>query len=336
MVDHKPLLALYNSPRRPKQMRVDRHRVKLAAYDFTVSHISGEKNPCDYGSRAGCPAQQELTAQQREEQAVEDDRDVYVNRLVEDQLPQAITRKMMKLATAEDKELRLVLEDIGSGVCRNGLTRFTNVFPELSEEEGIVMRGDQIVIPRELQATAVHLAHEGHLGQDKTLGLLRETCWFPGMGDMVHKLVSTCRPCLAAVPGTQKEQLKPTLLPDAPWQQVHAEYKGPISKRYYLRMFIDQFSKYPVVEVCENTSWAKMEPQLDRVTGLLGNMDGWSPTGDCPTSPTTLRSTWRGRASSTTSAPRRIPWPTGSLRCSRRCWPRWCTRRWRRRRIPGR
>ena len=127
---------------------------------------------------------------------LEDDRDVYVNRLVEDQLPQAITRKMMKLATAEDKELRLVLEDIGSGVCRNGLTRYTNVFPELSEVEGIVMRGDQIVIPRELQAMAVHLAHEGHLGQDKTLGLLRETCWFPGMGDMVHKLVSTCRPCL--------------------------------------------------------------------------------------------------------------------------------------------
>ena len=32
------------------------------------------------------------------------------------------------------------------------------------------MRGEQIVIPRELQATVVHLAHKGHLGQDKTLG----------------------------------------------------------------------------------------------------------------------------------------------------------------------
>ena len=254
-------------------MRVDRHRMKLAGYSFSVSHISGEKNPCDYGSRAGCPAQQELTAQQKKEQAVEDDLDVYVNRVVESQLPQAITKKMMKLATAKDKELRLVLEDIGSGVCRNGLTRYTNVFPELSEVGGIVMRGDQIVIPRELQATVVHPAHEGHLGQDKTLGLLRETCWFPGMGDQVHKLVSTCRPCLAAVPGTQKEPLKPTMLPDGAWQQVHADYKGPIGRKYYLLTFIDQYSKYPVVEVCENTSWDKMEPQLDRVTGLLGNME---------------------------------------------------------------
>ena len=101
---------------------------------------------------------------------------MYVNRVMEDQLPQAITKKMMQLATGKEKELQLVLEDIGSGVCRNGLTRFTNVFPELTEVEGIVMRGDHVVIPRELQATVVHLAHEGHLGQDKTLGLLRETC----------------------------------------------------------------------------------------------------------------------------------------------------------------
>ena len=49
--------------------------------------------------------------------------------------------------------------------------------------------------------------------------------------------------------------------------------QGPHRQEVYLHTFIDQFSKYPVVEVCDNTSWAKMEPQLDRVTGLLGNMD---------------------------------------------------------------
>ena len=98
----------------------------------------------------------------------------------------------------------------------------------------------------------------------------------------MHKFVSTCRPCLRAMPRTLKEPLKPTLLPDRPWQQVHAEYKGPIGKRYYLHTFIDQFSKYLVVEVCDNTSWAKMEPQLDRVTGLLGNMDVLIPDGGPP------------------------------------------------------
>ena len=231
MVDHKPLLPLYNNPKRPKQMRVDRHRMKLAGYRFHVSHVSGEKNPCDYGSRAGCPVKKEHTDQEKKDQAIEDDLDVYVNRVVEDQLPTAVTRKMMQRATRTDKELQKLMEDLRTGRCRNRLTRYTKVFPELTEEEGIIMRGEQIVIPRELQATVVHLAHEGHLGQDKTLGLLRETCWFPGMGDLVHKFVSTCRPCLAAVPRTRKEPLKPTMLPDGAWQQVHADYKGPIGKR---------------------------------------------------------------------------------------------------------
>ena len=273
VVDYKPLLPLYNNPKRPKQMRVDRHRMKLAGYRFHVFHVSGEKNPCDYGSRAGYPIKKKHTEQEKKDQTIEDDLDMYVNRVVKDQLPTAVTRKMMQLATHSDKELQKVKEDLRAGRCRNGLTRFTKVFPELMEEDGIIMRGEQIVIPRELQATVVHLAHEGHLGQDKTLGLLRETCWFPGMGDLVHKFVSTCRPCLAAVPRTRKEPLKPTMLPDGPWQRVHADYKGPIGQKYYLHTFIDQFSKYPVVEVCKNTSWAKMEPQLDRVTGLLGNMD---------------------------------------------------------------
>ena len=111
------------------------------------------------------------------------------------------------------------------------------------------------------------------LGHDKTLGLLRETCWFPGMANTVKKFVETCRPCLAAIPATQQEPLKPTMLPDHAWQHVHADFKGPIGKRYYLHTFIDQFSKYPVVEVCNSTSWSHMEPQLDRVTGMIGNME---------------------------------------------------------------
>ena len=60
----------------------------------------------------------------------------------------------------------------------------------------------------------VQLAHEGHMGADKTLGLLRDHCWFPGMAFMVRQYVETCLPCLAAVPGTSKEPMKATPLSD--------------------------------------------------------------------------------------------------------------------------
>ena len=51
VVDHKPLLPLFNKMTRPKQARVDRHRMKLTAFDFKVVHEPGTNNPCDYGSR---------------------------------------------------------------------------------------------------------------------------------------------------------------------------------------------------------------------------------------------------------------------------------------------
>lgn len=72
MVDHKLLLPLYNTLRRPKEMRVDRHRMKLAAYNFEVRHISGPKMPCDYSSRRVCPKRRkEYTQQEKEDLGVD-------------------------------------------------------------------------------------------------------------------------------------------------------------------------------------------------------------------------------------------------------------------------
>ena len=81
VVDHKPLLPLYNKVTRPKQARVDRHRMKLAAFDFEVVYEPGTNNPCDYGSRHPPAAQRGQDKATRQEQGEEDDTEVYVNRL---------------------------------------------------------------------------------------------------------------------------------------------------------------------------------------------------------------------------------------------------------------
>ena len=64
VVDHKPLLPLYNNRRRPKQMRIDRHWMKFAAYNFEVIHMAGTKLPCDY---TGCPKNLKFTKQEKVE-----------------------------------------------------------------------------------------------------------------------------------------------------------------------------------------------------------------------------------------------------------------------------
>ena len=198
-------------------MRVDRHRMKLSSYNFKVVHMPGNKIPCDYGSCAGCPKRRELTEQEREELEVDDDTEIYVNRLVEEQCPLiAVTRQMLQEATARDKTLSKLIEDIGKGVCRKSLTGYTQVFDELMVVEGMVARGDQLVIPEKLQPIVVQLTHEGHLiGFELTLGLLRESTWFPRMFSMVRKYVETCVACQAEVPGRDRSHSTNTTAQEA-------------------------------------------------------------------------------------------------------------------------
>ena len=162
--------------------------MKLSAYNFKLIHMAGDKIPCDYGSRTGCPMWKAYSKQEEAEWEVEDDTEIYVNKII----PDAVTREMLQKETVKDKTLSMLMEDIHRGVCRNSLTRYSQVFDELTVMEGMVVRGDQLVIPEELEPIVVQLAHEGHLGFEKTLGLLRESNWFPGMSSMVRTYVETC------------------------------------------------------------------------------------------------------------------------------------------------
>ena len=50
-------------------------------------------------------------------------------------------------------------------------------------------------------------------------------------------------------------------------------FKGPIGSKYYLHVLIDQFSKYPEVDVISSTSFSKLEPRFDRILATHGVPD---------------------------------------------------------------
>ena len=50
---------------------------------------------------------------------------------------------------------------------------------ELSISHGLILRGTRTIVPTSLQQRAVDIAHEAHLGIQKTKALLREKLWFP-------------------------------------------------------------------------------------------------------------------------------------------------------------
>ena len=148
VTDHKPLLPLYNSPSKPKQPRVDRHRTKLLAFDYTVIYEPGKDTPFDYGSRQP-PNRNQFTEEEVEDWCTEADTDVYVICVIEETLPQAITKDVLREASQKEKEMRTLMEDISlHNEChQNFLKPYRGVFDEMRTIDGIVLKGIQAVLP---------------------------------------------------------------------------------------------------------------------------------------------------------------------------------------------
>ena len=61
------------------------------------------------------------------------------------------------------------------GEAESQVGRYKVLFEELSCVQGILRRGDQVIVSKKLQADVVAFAHEGHLGVSGMLRQLRES-----------------------------------------------------------------------------------------------------------------------------------------------------------------
>ena len=109
------------------------------------------------------------------------------------------------------------------------------------------------------------MAHEGHHGITKTKPLLGEKVWFTGIDRMTEDAIKRCIPCQAATPETKYEPLKMTQLPKEPWTELSTDFDGPIPSGDYLLVVIDDYSRYPVVEVVRSTSANTVIPVFDKI-----------------------------------------------------------------------
>ena len=155
VTDHKPLVNLYNNPRKQGPARVEHHRLKLQGYRFEVRYEKGETNPSDYNSRHPLP----LTREQQDN-ATEDA--FFVNAIIDKDIPDALTEKMVQDATNQDDRLARLKDCIlRKGYIPESATdivSFRSVFSELSVAKQLVLRGNRIVLPESLQPDVITLA----------------------------------------------------------------------------------------------------------------------------------------------------------------------------------
>ena len=121
-----------------------------------------------------------------------------------------------------------------------------------------------------LRQQVVDTAHEGHLGIVKCKQLLRTKLWFPHLDTMVERRINGCLGCQATTYKPVRDPLRPTPLPDRPWQRVDMDFWGLLPSGEYLLVIIDEYSRYPEVEFVRSTSAQAVIPHLDRIFSTHG------------------------------------------------------------------
>ena len=113
---------------------------------------------------------------------------------------------------------------------------------ELSLHDGLLVRGDRIVVPFSLRKQILDRIHEGHMGVARCRERAAQSVWWPRIGKDIKSRVASCRHCLEKQPSQASEPLLPSTLPDRPFQKVGIDICEFRNKHYLVQ--VDYYSRY--------------------------------------------------------------------------------------------
>lgn len=125
---------------------------------------------------------------------------------------QAVTLTEMSRETRRDDTLSKLIEQIKNGKWSRDetLKPFKAVTDELSVYEGVILRGNRIVVPSWLQKKILKLSHETHQGIVKTKQFPRSRFFWPGMDSAAEAMIKNWRACVLNQPLNRYTPLQPS------------------------------------------------------------------------------------------------------------------------------
>lgn len=183
-----------------------------------------------------------------------------------------MTMDEVREATLRDRKLQRVMSAVCTGHWHDPLiSQYFTFKDEISMYDGILLRGHRLIIPESLQTKVVHIAHQSHQGVVKTKQHIRERVWFPGIDKLVEDAVKSCIPCQASYPGPScRDPIMPTPLPPEPWHSLAIDFAGPFPSGDYCLVVIDEYSRYPEVEIISSTSSTVTTQRLKTIFARQG------------------------------------------------------------------
>lgn len=235
--DHKPLEAIMAKPLVKAPKRLQGMMLRLQKYDIEVKYLKGKHMYlADTLSRAYLPTPKDKGPQ---------DDLTYVH--MTNFLP--ITERRMNIikeSTKTDQTLQSLKSVIMDGWPEDKHNVAPEVMPyfhfrdELTVVDGIILRGDRVVIPVDMRATMKEKIHSSHLGVTGCLRRARESLYWPNMSNDIKDHISKCETCRELDSANQPETLMSHDIPDRPWAKVGTDLFHLHGENYLVT--VDYFS----------------------------------------------------------------------------------------------
>ena len=93
----------------------------------------------------------------------------------------------------------------------------------LTVEDGLLLKGDRILIPPTLRPEILDIIHQGHLGQEKCLLRARTCVFWPRITKDIINKVNQCEPCQKYQRKAPKEPILQPQPPCRPWERLSSD-----------------------------------------------------------------------------------------------------------------
>ena len=106
---------------------------------------------------------------------------------------------------------------------------------ELTVQDGLIFRGERVVIPSSLRQVMKQKVHSSHMGIDSCLRRAREHIYWTAMSAEIKQQIEACETCGKFGMNQPKEPLMPHEVPSRPWEKVGTDIfehdtKGTLSR----------------------------------------------------------------------------------------------------------
>ncbi|XP_064597501.1 uncharacterized protein K02A2.6-like [Liolophura sinensis] len=275
--DHKPLESIVRKSLHSAQKRLQRMLLRLQKFDYEVTYKKGtQMYLADALSRAYLPYSKTATNEHG---------DVM---LIDDRCPTAIETEsinMVEYLAISDLRIELIQKATSSDPTMSTLKRviqdgwpdrkedapFTvqQYFPfrdELSVQNGIVFKGERVIVPVSVRPEILHRLHSSHIGLQSCIRRARELVYWPNMIKDITDLLSKCDTCNALQNNQPKEALISHEIPSRPWEKVGCDLFEFDGKDYMI--LADYYSDYFEIDRLHDktatTVIKTMKSQFDR------------------------------------------------------------------------